>query len=385
MRLHEFETINEAVEQRIVEGGASGGARYNTEVGTLLALAGNSKAHGFDPETPEKFFDARKLADPKKVFREIKQFLVPHWDEKKFWGFYELTVNTNYPKMIEDMKAAKVKPPTKFGWAGGSNQSDDGPADVEFVNHAYSGISIKDAGGITLANLTPKSLGLDPVLGEDIFNTYAKEEFIKWKKAAIAGTMKMALSMPDQWYGPIKEKYSIMYSTEDKKFHLAVGNKSMAYTKAELNSADMMKNDKWHRVIGDHLQANKPQYAALTKALGLKISKIFEGIMEDFLSKENRITAILQFTNKPYYYMTPKKLYSIPKFDDLDEIAIKGIKLAPSDGTSMRFLTQIGHPDSNDNAVMDIYVRYANGLFAANPTVRVQSIKNPEYIYWEHL
>jgi len=377
MRLYEFATD-------LIEGGASGGARYNTEVGTLLALAGNNNAHKFDPNTPEQYFNKKKLSNPTKVFREIKEFLVPNWDEKKFWGFYERTVNS-YPKMLANMKEHKVSPPTVFGWAGGSNQSDDGPSDVEFVNHEYSGISIKDTGGITLANLTPKSLGLKPIKGEDIFNTYAKKEFTAWKKAAITGTIAEAMRIPDQWYYPIKEKYGIKYSTEDKQFHLSNDTTIKTYSKAELMSPAMMKNDKSHRVFGDHLQENKSQYAKLTKALGLKISVLFEEIMEDYLGKENRITAILQFTNKPYFYLTPKSLYNIPKFDDLDELKIKGIKLAVSDGTSMRFLTRIGHPDSSDNAVLDIYVRYANGLFAANPTVRVQSIKNPEYIYWEKL
>ncbi len=383
MRLYEF--AGQLDEEVLEEGGASGGARYNTEIGTLLALAGNTKAHQFKPDHPEKYFNAKKLQNPTKVFKEIKTFLVPNWDDAKFWGFYEMTVNDVWPKMKKTMEEKGVKVPTKFGWAGGSNKSDDGPADVEFANCEYSGISIKDTGGITLANLTPKSLGLKPIVGEDIFATYAKKEFTKWKKAAINGTIKAAMAMPDIPYAPIKEKYSITYSSENKKFQITEGKKVIEMTKAALIKPDMMKNAKWHRVFGDHLQANKAQYAKLTKDLGMAISKVFEETMEDYLGKENRITKILQFGKNPYFYLTPKKLYNIPKFDDLDELVIKGIKLAVSDGTSMRFLTQVGHPKTDKNAVMDLYVRYANGLFAANPTVRVQSIKNPEYIYWEPL
>jgi len=47
--------------------------------------------------------------------------------------------------------------------------------------------------------------------------------------------------------------------------------------------------------------------------------------------------------------------------------------------------TGIGNAGSNNAAEIDVYMRYANGMFACNPTVRVQSLQYPEFISWELL
>jgi hypothetical protein len=38
-----------------------------------------------------------------------------------------------------------------------------------------------------------------------------------------------------------------------------------------------------------------------------------------------------------------------------------------------------------NNATVLVYVRYANGMFDANPTVRIQDLKNPGALAWTKL
>ena len=381
MRLHE---ILESVE-KLDEGGESAGVRFNTEIGTLLALAGKGDPTTFDPANPETHFNMALLANPDFIFSEIKKYLPKKYNPELLMKFYNRTKDEAFPAAIKKMKEMKVKKPTLFGWAGGKNKSDDGPSDVSFEGHPFGGFSIKDSGGITLANLTPKHLGLRTVYGEDLFYTHAGQEFMAFKMAAIKGTIKIASATPGKMYAPIKEKYSITYNAETNLYDITEGSEITSQTETDLLSENMRKNQTWHRVFGDHVNANKSDYKAYYQTLGKKLASLFEETMEDFLSKENRITTILQFTALPYFYLTPKSMYYIPKFDDLDDLVIKKIKFSEPDGVSLRFITLIGHPDSDKNAVMDIYIRYRNGLFSTNPTAAIQSLKNPENIYWEPL
>ena len=51
----------------------------------------------------------------------------------------------------------------------------------------------------------------------------------------------------------------------------------------------------------------------------------------------------------------------------------------------MKFIAEIGMKDSQENAQVEIHVRYANGIFETNPTARVQSLKNAQFLSWEEL
>jgi len=56
-------------------------------------------------------------------------------------------------------------------------------------------------------------------------------------------------------------------------------------------------------------------------------------------------------------------------------------------GTGQKFHVKVknvanGEPGPEEYATVTLYVRYANGLFAENPTARVQELKNPEYLLW---
>jgi hypothetical protein len=56
-----------------------------------------------------------------------------------------------------------------------------------------------------------------------------------------------------------------------------------------------------------------------------------------------------------------------------------------AEGTSQKFQAEVGRPDSVENAKILIYIRYANGMFETNPTVRVQDLKDPQFLGWEKL
>jgi len=94
---------------------------------------------------------------------------------------------------------------------------------------------------------------------------------------------------------------------------------------------------------------------------------------------------MLRFGPAPYYYCTPKSLYYVPSAQEAQDLVLKGIRYGEADGTSQLFLADIGRADSDDAASLDIYMRYANGMFASNPTARVQSLRNPQFISWELL
>jgi hypothetical protein len=96
---------------------------------------------------------------------------------------------------------------------------------------------------------------------------------------------------------------------------------------------------------------------------------------------------------KPYYYANDEKLYEVPGTSDASGININLQMASPIEykqvkGTGQKFHVKIknvanGEPGPEEYATVTLYVRYANGLFAENPTARVQELKNPEYLLWQ--
>jgi hypothetical protein len=359
----------------IEEGGASGGARYNSEVAFLYALAARSE---LDPAQPSKSFKPGKFADSKRVLAEIDRFLVPNYDEKKFQTW--LTISEKYIAAIENHQGKKIG---KLGWAGGSNINDDGVADVVFVEYPAAGVSIKDTGGITLSNLTPKSIGLEPPRGTDVFAHLARSEFDDMKTKIFKDVLADAKRTPDveQNYGGTR---GITYNSETKDFTVR-GKKQTITATAKDIMAQVGNNANWQRVFGDWFQLNwatKKKYAA---PLYSKVAKMIEASIEKQLSNSESLHRALQIADVPYYYATTKSLYYVPPSSDAGDLALKQIYYAEPDGTSQKFVAEIGHPDNPKNARVTIYIRYANGMFESSPTVRVQDLKNPENILWEKI
>ena len=365
MRYTEFNTIT--------EGGKSSGVRYNSEVALLHVFAG---AKEFDPTDVAGSFDLTKLANPESVVKGIERFVVPEYNDKFFEAWRQ--VGTKYLPYIQEKLATM---PNKFGWVAGANA---GPvADVEFVGNECQGVSVKDGGGITLRNLTPKALGIEGEYGIDVFKFHASENYDKMKTKIFTDVMSLAKANPDKRITPLNDKYAITYLSQEDKYRCE-GKKTVELTEAELLNS-VGKNEKWQRVFGDWFQANwstKKQYA---QDLYLGIAKTFEQVIENALQDRTKLASTLAFEDQSYFYATPKSLYFVPSVKDLGDIKIKSLKYGQPDGTSQKYLAEIGLPGSKENAAILIYIRYANGMFETNPTVRIQSLKNPEHIGWQKL
>lgn len=358
MRAREF-----LFEEPLEEGGKSSAVRYNSELACLAVFAGAT--------TLDSIPDSA-LANPAKVKKEIQK-VMQFYDESIFNRW--VRISQSYKSKIQSHYGSL---PAKFNWVAGSNAG--GVADVEFVDFPISGISIKDTGGITLANLTPKSLGLETQQGVDVIQLHANDEFVNFKEAVFRKVLALAKGSPGT---PVNDKYTITYDAENNKF-LIDAKKQYEMTEEQIMSG-VDKNALWQRPFGDWFQANFQSEKELLKPVVVKVSKAFVDTMSDALKDSTALKKVLQFEDKPYYYASPKSLYYVPAAADADDIELKGIHFANPDGTSLLFKATMGRVDSGDAAEINIYIRYANGLFAVNPTARVQTLKNPQFIAWDKL
>lgn len=376
MRFSEFSSKDHPIN----EGNKSDAIRYSSEVGMLAGFIGVEPGT-FDPNQPEKTLKEQYLKDPEIVYRDIKKLLAPNFDSVAFDQWIELG------KRYQSIMAAKMNETgskaSAYGWAGGSNKSDIGPVDIEFAGSNITGVSIKAEGGITLANLTPTSVGLSAERGNDIFYQYAMKEFVDMKQKIFREVMAEAKRLGGQPFSPIKPKYNIVYNPE-KDTYICTGKNRFEGTAQQILAA-APQNSGWQRVFGDWLQANWATKKDLATPLYTKIARIFELAIEASLKSNSQLTKVLRFEKNPYFYATAKNLYFVPDVSTVSDLTLRGIKYAQPNGTAQRFIIQVSRPDSKKSAELDVYIRYANGMFETNPTVRVQSLKNPEYIGWEKL
>lgn len=363
------------IKQAITEGGKSGGKRYNSEVGLLYGLVGKGP---FDPANPELSIPASILMNPEKTYKDIKNLLVPDYDEAMFHAWAGKA-----PMVREKIVAKQGAEPTRLGWAGGQNIA-AGVTDVEFESGVTAGISVKAEGGITLNNLTPISLGIETDRGIDVFAMHAGQEYNDMKTKIFTDVLNAAKDTPGTPLVP-KSRYGITYDDKTTKYTINLkDNKNVSMTAQQIMGA-VGKNAQWQRVFGDWFQDNWATKKSYATPLFSKIAKVFEVTIEKTLNVDGKLASTLRFGDKPYYYLSAKGLYYVPAQGEVADLRLKGLKYAQPDGTGQRFIAVIGRPDSKDNAELDIYIRYANGLFETNPTVRVQSLKNPQFIGWELL
>jgi hypothetical protein len=96
----------------------------------------------------------------------------------------------------------------------------------------------------------------------------------------------------------------------------------------------------------------------------------------------------------PYFYCNADDIYYVPSIDEVSDLVVKKVyygaisgegDVKEAEGTSQKFQAEVGRPDSEQNAKILIYIRYANGMFEANPTVRVQDLRDAEFLGWEKL
>lgn len=386
MRFREFNKT-----EILDEGGKSGAVRYNSEVGMLAGFCGVDP-NTFDPKNPadpNTGFAPNLLGRPDQVYKDIKNLVAPNFDVNIFAKWADIG------KSFQQAMSVKLNhlgtTVASYGWAGGANIA-SGVADIAFEGSAVAGVSIKAEGGITLANLTPKVLGLTPERGSDIFYHYAQAEYVEMKSKIFNDVLELAKQQPGQALDPMKQgKYTITYDQNTDQF-TCTGKKTITATADKILGA-VAKNAKWQRVFGDWFQANWASKKAYAQPLYEKLASVFEKTIESSLVEEGKLSTILRFGKVPYFYATPTNLYFVPSIDTMGDLQVMGLKygritqdgVQAADGTSQLFVAQIGVQGSKEFAELDIYIRYANGMFESNPTVRIQNLRNPQFISWEQL
>ena len=383
--------INELIEsyEDLQEGGKSGGIRYNSEVGMLVGMLGIDPAT-FDPKKPEAALGHSPIDNAPKVYAEIKKFLAPDFDSEMFTKWADK--GKAYIAYIAEKLGTNA---FNLGWAGGTNKNEGGVADVSFSGVNCSGVSIKAEGGITLANLTPKALGLTPEKGTDLFYQYAQQEYEAMKRTVFGKVLKAAAAQPGVPLDPMGlGKYTITYDPNTTKYKCA-GKKNFEGTESEIMNA-CVKNATWQRVFGDWFQKNYAANKMDASDLYAKLAKVFEEMVSAHLANSGELLKILQFAEVPYFYASSSGLYYVPDKSAVSDLQVKGFSYGrisddednpakQPEGTAQLFTAKIGKADSKTNAEIDIYIRYANGMFACNPTVRVQNLRNPQFMSWEKL
>lgn len=375
MRFFEFETV-------LSEGGKSDSKRYNSEIGLIYGfVTGGADPAGFDPKNPELSIKADSLENPQQFYADVKRLLAPNFEPNRFafWVSRSSALKQTILTKIDTF-------PTQFGWAGGKNQSENA-ADIKFVGSTAAGISVKDA-GITLGNLTPASLGIQQERGVDVFSKYSKEHFDNLKRQVFTDVLATAKAdktgQPLSYHKKEPGKYTIQYNPEKNTF--IIGYKGKQVEKTEQNiMAGIEKNAPWQRVFGDWFVANWASKKAYAQPLYKDLANQFAGIINNHLQQSNQLKRILQFSNVPYFYATEQHLYYVPSAEEAGELVLRKVSAGEPDGVSQYFYAEMGRPDSEENAKVQIYLRSANGLFASNTTVRVQNLIDPQFISWEQL
>jgi len=425
MRINELLSLMEAPTGRA----KNKATRYNTEIGLLAGLCGVD-VNTFDPKNPQNSIPPERLKDGgKKVYKDIVSFLAPNFDPKIFqeWA-------AKAPDYMAKVSAKLGHEPQVFDWAGGTNFNVEGAADIEFVGEEVQGISVKAETGITLRNLTPKSLGLEVERGNDVFYQYAGNEYKAMKEAIMTKVLDIAKAKPGEqmsWHRESQDKYWIKYNAPEAQQKPAappaplspnpnmpqigqpmgqepaqvneqggaegtwtcMGKTSFTGTRQQIMAA-IIPNKKWHRVFGDWFQANYAQEKGLAKPLYDAVSNMFKEIMVGHLAKDRNLDSVLAMGKRPYFYVNDANIYYVPSTSEVSDLQLKkvyygsissGGDVKEAEGTSQKFQAEIGRPDSEENARILIYIRYANGMFACNPTVRVQDLTNQQFLGWEEL
>jgi hypothetical protein len=375
--------INEVTARKLneadVENKSSKEIRYNSEVGILYGLGGNGT---FDVNNPQSSIPSSILVNPAQTYNDIKKYLGPVYKSELFMSW------AARGKEIRGKIVAKQgQTPTRLGWVAGANIA-GGVTDIQFESGLTAGISVKAEAGITLANLTPTSLGIEVPRGMDGFSHYAKDEYDDMKQKIFSEVLGIAQSIPDEPYFTKDPRFTVTYISKTNTFK-CVGKASGAIQTIDWSADKILNsietNAAWQRPFGDWFQAHWKTKKDYARPLFTAIAKSYETIIEAHLKGNKALAQMLRFGPAPYYYCTPKSLYYVPSVQEAQDLELKGIRYGEADGTSQLFLADIGRADSLDSASLDIYMRYANGMFASNPTARVQSLRNPQFISWELL
>ena len=322
----------------------------------------------------------------------------------------------------------------KVGWDGVGQGNAGGVADVVFEDGAtHTGISIKEKSGITLTNTSPKELGFD--YSGDIFKSYFEKYWVEWKQAVVDRVLELAKS--GRVIGAPSDKKSqtgndkiraIQYNHKDHTdeagnvyeagtYTIWYGKgpniktwKREAFQEDAIHKAIKAGNSLMQRVFGDWYQTAiagaEPKAIEYQEKLFTAFTKVALEKMSKALEEPKTLSKLLQMSEpKPYYYympagksnrkVVPEKLYEVPGTGDASGINVNLQLASPIEyqqvtGTGQKFHVKVknianGEPGEDAYAVITLYIRYANGLFAENPTARVQELKGAEHLLWQSI
>ena len=425
--------INELLETLdLQEGGESKGTQFNSEVGLLASMCGVDPAT-FDPSNPAPSFANSPYIVGEQTLANI-QSQAKNYKPAVFAKWVKTVGPVITKKVLAELERLEYPAPTELAWVAGQNQSS--VADVKFVNHPIDGISVKEKGAPTLANLTVQSLGLDigPEGDPDVFRHFAKAEWDAVKNYVFAKVIELAKAQPGKPFAPGKDKYSITYmagdipadanrlrvpkpppkektpvapvaqppvtqtpdttsddqlseSTQDSGyFVIKFGDKSVNEPAARIIQ-DLPKNAQWQRVFGDYFQAywsKDTELLRLGKILFSKIGLDFVNKIKAGLADQTRLFNVVKMGELSYFYGTPGATYYVPSTKNNKGLKLSNLEYSSPKGTNQNFDATIGY-ENEPPAFVKIYIRYANGIFQTNPTVRVQKLTNPQGLGWVKL
>lgn len=393
--------VNEIITESVLnEGGDATSKRFFSELGALAAWAGyEGSTPNFDPEHPEQWLDPKKLANPEKVFGEIRRFLGPAMQgyntlqKKPHFDIAEYYARSKQGRdvILANISEKGLQPPTKFDWVGGENARSVGatPSDVDFVDGDVAGVSIKDDGGVGLANLGAGELEFE---GEgDLFARLAPKELLALKKAIMSDLIK-EVKKSGEYVVPSSPNNKIVYNPKDAQYPFIVYAKEKRAAKATqadlLSDAYLTKSYAYQRFLGDYYLANKDKYTQYSNALLMATSDaIRDAIEKKVIPNAAKLAKLGGFGNKAYYYQLAKpfKVAFVPDMNTANDIEI--VKITPPSVMSggLKYLIALRRRGMEGYATVEAHIRYAQGVFSSSPSFRIQSLKGAQNLYWEIL
>ena len=185
------------------------------------------------------------------------------------------------------------------------------------------------------------------------------------------------------------DTYTLWYGKSGSGWHRT------AFSKKQIEDIAKKGNNVTQRVFGDWYQ----EIILTDKEVATWHNKLFEDFANHAIDTMNTTLAndstilnqLLQMSEeKSYLYVTPEKAYDVPGTKSGIKVKlqqVEGITKPEVDGVSQKFYVRVQNAekegiDETQFARLELYIRYANGLFASNPTLRIQSLENPEHLSW---
>ena len=388
--------IFEVLTQVLNEGGNTDAKRMFSEIGALAAWAGNGKTPDFH-KSAKLWLDPKKLKNPENVINNVDSELKRAWgidsetdpNKKTYLPVEEYYANAMADKqrILADMSEQGFTIPKQFswvGWEGGEKTSSQ--SDIIFVDcPQVAGISVKDDGGLGVANLGAGELEFEG--SGDLFTNLAGPEMLALK-TRVMKDLQAEVKRVGQ-YEVSGGKYVMSWHPEANKFQIqTAGEKPIAGTPQQLLSPEFLSTTKqWHRTLGRYFVENQKKYTAETKAIVVAISSIIEEAIEQkIIPNATKLAKLGGFGSRPYYYqLTGKKgdfIAYVPDLKTAKDIEVIGIVPSGVFDTGIKYIIKLRRPGAEGFATVEAKIRYDLGAFSRNAVFKITNLKGKEHLYW---